>query len=66
MSSFGFFPTSKFSAKLEKIRKQDPPSYRRIHQVIQRLLIYPWEADGQMRGVHHGRLKNMLVGGISV
>jgi len=60
MTRFVYFPTPQFAAKLEKVQKQDPPGYRRIHQVIQRLLLYPSDADGQMRGVHHGRLKKYV------
>ncbi len=60
MTRFVYFPTPQFAAKLEKIQKQDPPGYRRIYQVIQRLLLYPGDADGQMRGVHHGRLKKYV------
>ncbi|WP_072282844.1 type II toxin-antitoxin system RelE family toxin [Syntrophotalea acetylenivorans] len=60
MTPFAYFPTPQFSAKMEKIQKSDPPGYRRILQVIERLLIYPSDADGQMRGVHHGRLKKYV------
>ncbi len=60
MRRFVFFSTPRFAAKLDRIRKQDPPAYQRIQQVIQRLLLYPGDADGLMRGVHHGRLKKYV------
>lgn len=60
MTQFVYVPTRQFSTKLEKIHKQDPPGYHRIQQVIGRLLCCPSDADGQMRGVHHGRLKKYV------
>ena len=60
MTPFVYVPTRQFNAKLEKIQKQDPSGYQRIRQVIDRLLCYPQDADGQMRGVHHGRLKKYV------
>lgn len=60
MTRFVYVPTQPFSTKLEKIQKQDPAGYRRIQRVIDRLLHHPSDADGQMRGVHHGRFKKYV------
>lgn len=57
---YRFFPTEHFAARLEKIRRQDPPGHRRILEVIDRLLVTPGDADGTMHGVHHGRLKKYV------
>ncbi len=57
---FTFYPTDRFSARLEKIKKQDPPGHGRIMKVIERLLQIPGDADGVMHGLHHGRLKKYV------
>ncbi|PLX85287.1 MAG: toxin [Desulfuromonas sp.] len=58
--TFLYNPTCDFTSKLEKIKKQDPPGYNRIVQVIDRLLENPGDADGKMHGVYHGRLKKYV------
>ncbi len=60
MSLYVYFPTPLFAAKLEKIKKHDPPGHARIMRVIERLLFNPDDADGRMHGVHHGRLKKYV------
>ncbi|MDH3997224.1 MAG: toxin [Desulfuromonadales bacterium] len=55
-----YHPTSCFDGKLQKIKKQDPPGYRRILKVIDRLLQRPGDADGRMHGVHHSRFKKYV------
>jgi hypothetical protein len=60
MHIYSYFPTPVFAAKLEKIKKQDPPGHARILRVIDRLLLHPGDADGRMHGVHHGRLKKYV------
>jgi hypothetical protein len=60
MSVYGYFPTPVFAAKLDKIKKHDPPGHARILRVIERLLCYPDDADGRMHGAHHGRLKKYV------
>ncbi len=48
MSRYGYFPTALFAAKLEKIKKHDPPGHARIIRVIERLLLNPDDAEGRM------------------
>ncbi len=60
MSTYTYFPTPRFSSRLKKVGRQDPPGHRRIMQVIDRLLESPADADGKMRGVHHGRFKKYV------
>lgn len=60
MPPYLYHPTDRFTLKLEKIRRQDPPGHGRILQVIERLLFAPGDADGWMRGVHQGRLKKYV------
>jgi hypothetical protein len=60
MQDYRYHPTDKFTAKLEKIGRQDPPGHARILRVIERLLANPADADGWMHGAHHGRLKKYV------
>lgn len=60
METFTYTPTDSFSAKLGKIKKQDPSGHSRILRVIERLLENPSDADGKMRGTYHGRLKKYV------
>lgn len=60
METFTYNPTEAFMAKLNKIKKQDPPGHDRILRVINRLLRSPGDADGKMQGIHHGRLKKYV------
>ncbi len=57
---YRYVPDPRFSHRLEKIKKHDPPGYRRIVDVIDRLLHHPNDADGRMVGVHHGRMKKYV------
>jgi hypothetical protein len=50
-------PTDLFSKKLDQVRVTDPPGYKRVQKVIDRLLFTPGNADGKMTGVYNGRLK---------
>jgi hypothetical protein len=60
MAAYLYRPTGKFSTQLEKIRKNDPPGYKRVMSVIDRLLETPGDADGKMQGAHHGKLKKYV------
>jgi len=57
---FSYQPTRSFSAKLNHIEKVDPPFFRRIRNVIERVLCNPRVADGRMRGLHHSRFKKYI------
>jgi hypothetical protein len=60
MSRYIYHPTAHFTARLEKIQKQDPPGHSRIVKVIDRLLQHPDDADGWMHGNYHRRLKKYV------
>lgn len=60
MPTYTYHPTTCFAGKLGKIKKQDPTGFKRISQVIERLLHNPEDADGRMRGVHHSRFKKYV------
>lgn len=60
MTTYTYHPTSCFEGKLGKIKKQDPVGFKRISQVIERLLHNPGDADGRMRGTHHSRFKKYV------
>lgn len=61
MSSNNLYqPTDNFSRKLEKVKQSDPPGYKRIQQVIERLLTEPDVADGKMHGSYRGRFKKYV------
>lgn len=53
-------PTEHFSRKLERVKQTDPSGYKRIWQVIERLLTNPNDADGKMHGLHNGRFKKYV------
>ncbi len=50
-------PTNLFSKKLDQVKFADPPGYRKVQKVIDRLLFAPDNADGKMTGIYNGRLK---------
>lgn len=60
MSRYLYQPTPHFSARLEKIKAYDPPGYRRIRNVIDRMLENPDVADGQMHGALRGKFKKYV------
>ena len=60
MTPYQYHPTICFVGKLDRIKKQDPTGFKRINQVIERLLNNPEDADGRMRGVHHSRFKKYV------
>lgn len=60
MTPFHYHPPPCFTGKLDRIKKQDPGGFKRIGQVIERLLQSPDDADGRMRGVHHSRFKKYV------
>ncbi len=60
MPPYSYYPTKKFTARLSKIERKDPPGYSRIQEVLQRLLYNPDAADGRMIGTHHGRFKKYV------
>ena len=53
-------PTGLFSKKLEKVKQSDPAGYKRIQQVIERLIKEPDDADGKMHGIYQGRYKKYV------
>ena len=55
-----YLPTENFSQKLEKIKRSDPPGFKRIRQVVERLVAEPDDADGKMHGIYQGRLKKYV------
>ena len=60
MSLYTYYPTKKFTDRLNRIKRRDPHGHRRIHGVISRLLDKPDAADGRMTGAHHGRFKKYV------
>lgn len=60
MPPYIYYPTRHFNSRLEKIRQRDPAGYSRIQVVIERLLANPDDADGRMKGTHHGRFKKYV------
>jgi mRNA-degrading endonuclease YafQ of YafQ-DinJ toxin-antitoxin module len=55
-----YTPTEQFSRKLEKVKHSDPSGYKRIRQVMDRLLEVPEDADGKMHGLYNGRFKKYV------
>ena len=53
-------PTEQFSRKLAKVKLSDPPGYKRIRQVVERLIAEPDDADGKMHGLYRGRFKKYV------
>lgn len=53
-------PMENFSKKLEKIKQSDPLGYKRIRNVVERLIDEPDGADGKMYGVYQGRYKKYV------
>jgi hypothetical protein len=60
MSRYLYQPTERFSARLNKIKEVDPAGYKRIRNVVDRLLANPEDTDGQMHGAHRGKLKKYV------
>ena len=60
MPGYIYHPTARFTVQLKKIEGSDPRGYRRIRQVIDRLLETPSDADGRMHGKHHGKFKKYV------
>lgn len=60
MATYRYHPTACFETKLERIRKNDALGFKRIRQVINRILHNPGDADGRMRGLHHSRFKKYV------
>jgi hypothetical protein len=60
MSDYIYQATEHFEARLEKIREHNPGGYTRIKKVIDRILVTPNMADGQMRGPHRGKFKKYV------
>ncbi len=53
-------PTELFSRKLQKVKQFDLPGYKRIWQVVERMLVEPDDADGKMHGLYQGRFKKYV------
>ena len=60
MPPYTYYPTKYFTTRLKKIQRKDPAGYRRIEEVLERLLENPDLADGRMTGIHHGRFKKYV------
>ena len=60
MSNYLFQATEHFESKLQKIRENNRKGYTRIKKVIDRILVTPDMADGQMRGPHRGKFKKYV------
>jgi mRNA-degrading endonuclease RelE of RelBE toxin-antitoxin system len=60
MPHYTYYPTKKFTDRLDKIKHRDPQAYSRINEVIDRLLENPGAADGRMHGNHHGLFKKYV------
>ena len=60
MPFYSYYPTHNFIVRLKKIKRRDPQGHDRIHEVIERLLENPDDADGRMHGIHHGRFKKYV------
>jgi hypothetical protein len=60
MSTYLFQATELFEARLSRIRGNNPGGYERIKKVIDRILVNPDIADGQMHGAHRGKFKKYV------
>ncbi len=60
MARYLYQPTPQFVDRLEKIRKNDPATHKRIWAVVERLLDNPLDSDGKMHGEHRGMLKKYV------
>jgi hypothetical protein len=60
MQAYLYQPTDHFLNRLKKIKEQDRHGYERIKKVVERLLVNPDDADGQMRGIHRGTFKKYV------
>jgi hypothetical protein len=60
MPPYLYQPTEHFSFRLKKIKGHDPGGYARIRNVIDRILVNPDDADGQMHGAHRGKFKKYV------
>ena len=60
MSPYLYQATEHFSDRLNRIKEQDPTGYKRIRKVIDRMLVNPDNADGQMHGAHRGKFKKYV------
>ena len=58
--NYQYYPTELFATKLSRVKKTDTMGYQRIRKTIDRLLNDPSGADGKMKGVYHGRLKQYV------
>jgi hypothetical protein len=57
---FSYQATARFARKLEDLSRMDPAGHRRVTEVINRVLERPQENDGQLHGIHQGRLKKYV------
>jgi hypothetical protein len=60
MSPYLYQATEHFSDRLNRIKEHDPAGYKRIRKVIDRMLLNPDNADGQMHGSHRGKFKKYV------
>ena len=60
MSPYLYQATEHFSQRLNRIKEHDPTGYKRIRKVIDRMLVNPDNADGQMHGAHRGKFKKYV------
>jgi len=60
MSTYLYQATEHFELRLDKIRENNPGGYERIRKAIDRILVKPDMADGQMHGPHRGKFKKYV------
>lgn len=60
VEGFSFQATSHFARKLADLARNDPSAHRRVKGIIDRILERPQENDGQLHGIHRGRLKKYV------
>jgi hypothetical protein len=60
MLPYIYQPTEYFADRLGKIRQRDPAGFKRIRGVIDRILVNPDDADGQLHGAHRGKFKKYV------
>jgi len=60
MSPYLFQATEHFESRLNRIKGDNPNGYERIRKVIEKILVNPDMADGQMHGPHRGKFKKYV------
>jgi hypothetical protein len=60
MPNYLYQATEHFALRLDDIREYNPGGYKRIRKAIDKILVNPDMADGQMRGPHRGKFKKYV------